>query len=66
MFFVIPYLGSYWLVECVCNVTSKSVGAAHSGCAVFARLNTGIVVSKPIQGMDVCVCVSSMFVLSCV
>jgi hypothetical protein len=33
---------------------------------VFARSNTGIVGSYPIQGMNICVCVYSVFVLSCV
>jgi hypothetical protein len=33
---------------------------------VFARSNAGIVGSNPTQGMDVCVCVYSAFVLSCV
>jgi hypothetical protein len=32
----------------------------------FARSNTGIVGSNPTWGMDVCVCVYSVFVLSCV
>jgi hypothetical protein len=33
---------------------------------IFARCNAGIVGSNPTQGMDVCVCVYSVFVLSCV
>jgi hypothetical protein len=33
---------------------------------VFARSNAGIVGSNQTQGMDVCVCVYSVFVLSCV
>jgi hypothetical protein len=33
---------------------------------VFARSETGIVRSNPTQGMDVGVCVYSVFVLSCV
>jgi hypothetical protein len=32
----------------------------------FARFNTGIVGPNYIQGMDVCVCVYSVFLLSCV
>jgi hypothetical protein len=32
----------------------------------FARSNTGIVGSNPTQGMDIYVCVYSVFVLSCV
>jgi hypothetical protein len=32
---------------------------------VFARSNAGVVGSNPTQGMDVCVCVYSAFVLSC-
>jgi hypothetical protein len=39
-------------------------GADHSGRAVFALSNTGIVGSNPTQGMDVYV--YSVFVLSCV
>jgi hypothetical protein len=33
---------------------------------VFARSNAGIMGSNPNHGMNVCVCVYSMFVLSCV
>jgi hypothetical protein len=33
---------------------------------VFARSNAGIMGTIPTQGMDVCVCVYSVFVLSCV
>jgi hypothetical protein len=33
---------------------------------VFAPLNAGIMVSNPTQGMDVCVCIYSVSVLSCV
>jgi hypothetical protein len=33
---------------------------------VFACSNAGIVGSNPTQGMNVCVCVYSVFVLSCV
>jgi hypothetical protein len=33
---------------------------------VFARSDAGIVASNPTRGMDVCVCVYSVFVLSCV
>jgi hypothetical protein len=33
---------------------------------VFARSNTAIVGSNPTRGMDVCVCVYSVFVLFCV
>jgi hypothetical protein len=38
--------------------------ADHSGRAFFDRSNTGIVGSNPTQGMDVSVCVYSVFVLS--
>jgi hypothetical protein len=34
--------------------------------AVFARSNAGIVGSNPTWDMDVCVCVYSVFMLSCV
>jgi hypothetical protein len=33
---------------------------------VFARSNAGIVGSNPTQGMDVCVCFYSVFMLFCV
>jgi uncharacterized membrane protein len=33
---------------------------------VFARSNAGIVGSNPAWGMDVCVCIYSVFVLACV
>jgi hypothetical protein len=45
------------------NITLVSVSIALP---VFARSNGGIVGSNPTQGMDVCVCVYSVFVLSCV
>jgi hypothetical protein len=42
-------------------------GAARSKArTVFASSNSGMVGSNPTQGMDVCVCVYSAFVLSCV
>jgi hypothetical protein len=41
--------------------------AAHSKAwTVFARSNTGIVGSNPSRDMDICLCVYSVFVLSCV
>jgi hypothetical protein len=43
-----------------------TVAAPPKALIVFARSNAGIVGSKPTQGMDVCVCVYSLFVLSCV
>jgi hypothetical protein len=42
------------------------MGADHIGRAVFARSNARIVGSNLTEGMDVCVCVYSVFVLSCV
>jgi hypothetical protein len=33
--------------------------------SVFAHSDTGIVGPNPTQGMDVCICVYSMFVSSC-
>jgi hypothetical protein len=41
------------------------VAALSKARTVFARSNAGIVGSNPTQGMDVCVCVYSVFVLSC-
>jgi hypothetical protein len=41
-----------------------TVAARSKARIVFARSNAGIVDSNPTQGMDVCVCVYSMFVLS--
>jgi hypothetical protein len=43
-----------------------TVAARSKAWIVFARLNAGIVGSNPTQGLDVCVCVYSEFVLSCV
>jgi hypothetical protein len=43
-----------------------TVAARSKAWTVFARSNAGIVVSNPTQGMDVCVCVYFVFVLSCV
>jgi hypothetical protein len=42
-----------------------TVAARSQARIVFARANAGIVGSNPTQGMDVCVCVYSVFVLSC-
>jgi hypothetical protein len=41
------------------------VAARSEAWIVFVRSNPGVVVSIPSQGMDVCVCFYSMFVLSC-
>jgi hypothetical protein len=43
-----------------------TVAALSKASTVFARSNAGIVGSNATQGMDVCVCVYSVFVLSCV
>jgi hypothetical protein len=43
-----------------------TVAARCKAWTVFARPSTGIVGSNPTQGMDVCICVYSVFVLSCV
>jgi hypothetical protein len=43
-----------------------TVAALSEAWTVFARSNTAIVGSNPTQGMHVCVCVYSVFVLSCV
>jgi hypothetical protein len=37
------------------KITSLNLLADHSGCAVFARSNTGVVGSNLTRGMDVCV-----------
>jgi hypothetical protein len=43
-----------------------TVAARSKEWTVFVRSKAGIVGSNPTQGMDVCVCVYSVFVLSCV
>jgi hypothetical protein len=43
-----------------------TVTARSKAWTVFARSKAGVVGSNPTQGMDVCVCVYSVFVLSCV
>jgi hypothetical protein len=44
-----------------------TVAKRSKACTVFACSEAGIVGSNPTQGMDVwCVCVYSVFVLSCV
>jgi hypothetical protein len=43
-----------------------TVAAQPKAWTVFARSNAGNVGSNPTQGMDVCVYVYSVFVLSCV
>jgi hypothetical protein len=42
------------------------VAAQSKAWIVFARSNAGIMGSNPTQGMDVCVCIYSVFVFSCV
>jgi hypothetical protein len=42
-----------------------TVAARFKAWTVFARSNAGILGSNPTQGMDVCVCVYSVFVLFC-
>jgi hypothetical protein len=42
------------------------VAARSKARTVFVRSNAGIVGSNPTQGMDVCVCVYSVFVFTCV
>jgi hypothetical protein len=43
-----------------------TVSARSKAWTVFARSNAGIIGSNPTQGMDVCMCDYSVFVLSCV
>jgi hypothetical protein len=43
-----------------------TVAARSEVWTVSARLNAAIMGSSPTQGIDVCVCVYSVFVLSCV
>jgi hypothetical protein len=43
-----------------------TVAARSKAWTVFARSNAGILGSNPAQGMNVWVCVYSMFVLFCV
>jgi hypothetical protein len=43
----------------------NTVAARSKKLTVFARLKAGIVGSNPTKDMDVCVCVYSMFMLSC-
>jgi hypothetical protein len=43
-----------------------TVAARSKPWTVVARSNAGIVGSNPTWGMDVCMCVYSVFVLSCV
>jgi hypothetical protein len=40
-----------------------TVAARSKASTVFARSNAGIVGSNPTKGMDICVCVYSVFVL---
>jgi intracellular sulfur oxidation DsrE/DsrF family protein len=43
-----------------------TVVARSKALIAFVRSNTGVVGSNPAQGMDVCVCDFSVFVLLCV
>jgi hypothetical protein len=51
----------FLFVTCAESVT---VAARFKAWTIFVRCNAGIVGSNPIQYMDVCVCVYSVFVLS--
>jgi hypothetical protein len=50
----------------ISETTPITVAARSKAWFVFARLNSGIVDSNSTRGMDVCVCVYSVFMLSCV
>jgi hypothetical protein len=43
-----------------------TAAARSKASTVFTRSNAGIVGSNPTQGMNICVCVDSVYVLSCV
>jgi hypothetical protein len=50
---------------CIADVP-VTVVARSKAWTVFARSNVGMVGSNSTQGMDICMCVYSVFVLSCV
>jgi hypothetical protein len=54
----------YFLV--IPQINLITVAAHSTAWTIFARSNTGIVGSNPTWDMDICVCVYSLFVLSCV
>jgi hypothetical protein len=58
------YLGEKFQNEIILAVARK-IKAGHSGRAVFARLNTGIVGSNPARGMDVCLRLFCVCVVLC-
>jgi hypothetical protein len=53
-------------IEWVLMRMAITVVARSTTSNVYARSKAGIVSSNPTQDMDVCVCVYSVFVLSCV
>jgi hypothetical protein len=53
----------FWTLS---NVLPITAAARSKAWTVYAHSNAGIVGSYPTQGMDVCVCVYSVFVLFCV
>jgi hypothetical protein len=62
-YYVIGFVFRYWIF--VASI-SHSGAARSKAWTVFSRSNAGIVGSNPTQGMDVCLCVYSVSVLSCV
>jgi hypothetical protein len=48
------------------SLLPTTMAAQSKAWTVFARSNAGNVGSNPIQGMDVCVCVYSVFFALCV
>jgi hypothetical protein len=61
-----PVLTDTYFVPCLTIHMPIMMATGSKAWTVFAPSNTGPVGSKPIQGMDNCVYVYSVFVLSCV
>jgi hypothetical protein len=59
-------IGTKFFVKNILPVLKHTVAARSKAWTAFARSKTGILGSNPTWGMDVCVCVYSVFVLSCV
>jgi hypothetical protein len=57
--------GILWRLFPVTDCLPVTVTARSKAWTVFARSDAGIVGLNPSQGIDVCVCVYSVFVLSC-
>jgi hypothetical protein len=60
---ITSYNLNVWLYQAYIPNGPVTVAVQSKACTVFISSNAGIVGSNPTQGMDVCVCVYSVFVV---